>query len=76
METLQYKIIKTEKQYLEYCNRLEELVVQESSDPEVEEEIDLLTLLVEKWDEEHDSLGKSDPVEVLKWQSINSSPKN
>jgi HTH-type transcriptional regulator/antitoxin HigA len=67
METLQYKIIKTEKQYLEYCKRLEELVVQESSDPEVEEEIDLLTLLVEKWDEEHDSLGKSDPVEVLKY---------
>jgi HTH-type transcriptional regulator/antitoxin HigA len=67
METLQYKIIKTEKQYLEYCNRLEELVIQESSDPEVEEEIDLLTLLVEKWDEEHDSLGKSDPVEVLKY---------
>jgi HTH-type transcriptional regulator / antitoxin HigA len=67
METLQYKIIKAETQYWDYCNRLEELVMQESNDPEVEEEIDLLTLLIEKWDEEHDSLGKSDPVEVLKF---------
>ena len=65
MEVLQYKIIKTEAQYWEYCNRLEELVMQESNDPE--EEIDLLTLLIEKWDEEHDTLGKSDPVEALKY---------
>ena len=67
METLQYKVIKTETQYWDYCNRLEELVMQESADPEVEEEIDLLTLLIERWDEEHDTLGKSDPVEVLKY---------
>lgn len=67
MEVLQYKIIKTETQYWDYCNRLEELVMQESNDPEIEEEIDLLTLLIEKWDEEHDTLGKSDPVEVLKY---------
>ena len=67
MEVLQYKIIKTETQYWDYCNRLEELVMQESSDPGVEEEVDLLTLLIEKWDEEHDILGKSDPVEALKY---------
>lgn len=67
MEALQYKIIKTETQYWDYCNRLEELVMQERNDPEVEEEVDLLTLLIEKWDEEHDALGKSDPVEVLKY---------
>lgn len=67
MEALQYKIIRTEIQYWDYCNRLEELVMRESNAPEVEEEIDLLTLLIEKWDEEHDSLGKSEPVEVLKY---------
>jgi len=67
MEVLQYKIIRTETQYWDYCNRLEELVMQESNDPEVEEEIDLLTLLIEKWDEEHDTLGKADPVEALKY---------
>ncbi len=67
METLKYKVIKTEAQYWDYCNRLEELVMQESNDSEIEEEIDLLTLLIEKWDEEHNTLGKSDPVEVLKY---------
>jgi len=67
METLLYKVIKTEEQYWDYCNHLEELVMQESADPEVEEEIDLLTVLIEKWDQEHDTLGKSDPVEILKY---------
>ena len=67
METLQYKIIKTETQYWDYCNRLEELVMLESNDTEVEEEIDLLTLLIEKWDEEQNNLDKSDPVEALKY---------
>ena len=67
MEVLQYKIIRTETQYWDYCNRLEELVMQESSDPEVAEEIDLLTLLIEKWDEEHNAFDNSDPVEALKY---------
>jgi HTH-type transcriptional regulator/antitoxin HigA len=67
METLQYKIIKTETQYWDYCNRLEELVMLENNNSEIEEEIDLLTLLIEKWDEEHNTLGESDPVEVLKY---------
>jgi HTH-type transcriptional regulator / antitoxin HigA len=47
--------------------QLEELVMRESDDAEVEEQIDLLTLLIEKWDEEHDTLGKADPVEALKY---------
>jgi HTH-type transcriptional regulator/antitoxin HigA len=67
METLQYKVIKTEEQYWDYCNRLEELVMQESNDLEIEEEIDLLNVLIEKWDQEHDTLGESDPIEVLKY---------
>jgi HTH-type transcriptional regulator / antitoxin HigA len=67
MEVLQYKVIRTEAQYWDYCNRLEELVMSESDDAEVEEQIDLLTLLIEKWDEEHDTLGKADPIEVLKY---------
>jgi len=67
METLLYKVIKTEEQYWDYCNHLEQLVMQESTDPEIAEEIDLLTVLIEKWDQEHDTLGKSDPVETLKY---------
>ena len=62
METLLYKVIKTEEQYWDYCNHLEGLVMQQSADPEIEDEIDLLTVLIEKWDHEHNTLGKSDPV--------------
>ena len=70
MEALQYKVIKTDPQYWDYCNRLEYLVMRESRDGEVEEEIDLLTLLIEKWDEEHSTPGDSDPVETLKYLMV------
>ena len=64
METLKYTIIKEEEQYVEYCNVLEELVVQEIT--ECQDEIELLTLLIEKWDDEHNTFNDSDPIELLK----------
>ena len=66
METLKYKIIKTEDQYWEYCNTLETLV-STKGDEVLEDEIELLTFLIEKWDEEHSTLNDSDPVELLKY---------
>ncbi len=66
METLKYKIITSEEQYDKYCKILEELVFQESKSTEVQEEIDLLVLLVEKWDEEHNIFQEPDPVALLK----------
>jgi len=66
MEALKYKIIKTEDQYWEYCNTLESLVGSKGDDS-LEEEIELLTFLIEKWDEEHSTLNESDPVELLKY---------
>jgi HTH-type transcriptional regulator/antitoxin HigA len=63
METLKYKIVKTEDQYWEYCNILEALV----GEKEHEEEIELLTFLIEKWDEEHSTINEADPVELLKY---------
>jgi HTH-type transcriptional regulator/antitoxin HigA len=66
METLKYKIIKTEEQYWEYCNILE-VLVGEKENAGLEDEIELLTVLIEKWDEEHRSLNESDPVELLKY---------
>jgi HTH-type transcriptional regulator/antitoxin HigA len=66
METLKYKIIKTEDQYWEYCNILESLV-SIKNDEVIEDTIELLTFLIEKWDEEHNTLGESDPVELLKY---------
>ena len=64
MKTLKYSVIKNENQYNQYCNLLEEFLNQheESSSDEIE----LLTLLIEKWDEEHNSFGELNPVELLK----------
>lgn len=64
MEALKYTIIKTRNQYNEYCNLLEKLIGNESID--FRDEIDLLTLLIEKWDDENNSLMDSDPIEILK----------
>ena len=64
MNTLKYTLIKTKEQYLKYCNILEELVIQDSED--LSDEIDLLTLLIEKWDSEYNTFDDLDPVELIK----------
>jgi HTH-type transcriptional regulator/antitoxin HigA len=65
METLKYKIINSEKQYKKYCGILEELVFSTQKTKSDKEEIALLTLLIEKWDEEHNIFNELDPVELL-----------
>ena len=65
METLKYKIIKSKTQYKEYCKKLEGLLEHNSSGKEIKDEIALLTLLIEKWDEEHNSFHEMDPIELL-----------
>lgn len=65
METLKYRIIKNKAQYKEYCKVLEELAERNSRTKTVDDEIDLLTLLIEKWDEEHNSFMEVDPVQLL-----------
>jgi len=76
MESLKYSIIKTEKQYEAYCNILEELLVQDKNS--LSDEIELLTLLIEKWDKEYNSFGELDPVELIKalMEENNLKPKN
>jgi HTH-type transcriptional regulator / antitoxin HigA len=54
METLKFTIIKSKEQYNKYCEILEDLVTHE--DQSTHDEIELLTLLIEKWDVEHNSL--------------------
>ncbi|MEO8150141.1 MAG: helix-turn-helix domain-containing protein [Bacteroidia bacterium] len=67
METLKYKIIKNKKQYNDYCNILEELAFSKTKNKTVKEEIELLTLLIEKWDSEHNTFAEADPIELLKY---------
>jgi len=65
MSTLKYKVISGKKQYKEYCNKLEQLVFSGAKDRNTKDEIDLLTLLIEKWDADHSSFEESDPVTLL-----------
>jgi HTH-type transcriptional regulator/antitoxin HigA len=65
METLKYKIIKSKTQYKAYCKTLEELVDSNSRSKAVHEEVDLLTFLIEKWDEEHNTFREVDPIQLL-----------
>jgi HTH-type transcriptional regulator/antitoxin HigA len=65
METLKYTVIKNKTQYKEYCQNLEQLVDTGSKGKAISDEIDLLTLLIEKWDAEHNSFMEVDPIQLL-----------
>jgi HTH-type transcriptional regulator / antitoxin HigA len=66
MDTLKYKVIKSEAQYDKYCTQLEELLDSGSESKAVNDEIELLTLLIEKWDEAHNPFDTADPIEILR----------
>ena len=67
MEVLQYKIIKNRKQYDEYCKKLEQLLDSSTQNKQAEEEMELLTFLIEKWDAEHNTFSDVDPISLLKY---------
>jgi len=52
------------EQYRAYCDILERLILNDHKTRE--DEIELLTLLIEKWDNEHNTFNDSDPIELLK----------
>ena len=64
MEILKYSIVKTKEQYNAYCEILEDLVCLENQN--MQDEVELLTLLIEKWDNEHNSLMDLNPIELLR----------
>lgn len=64
MEKLKYVIIKTKKQYNEYCNILENLTMLNKKTNN--DEIELLNLLIEKWDSDHNSFDELNPIELIK----------
>lgn len=63
--TLKYTVIKNRSQYNEYCNQLESLLSNEDGQT-LQDEIDLLTLLIEKYDEENNSFKETDPITLLR----------
>lgn len=67
MDTLTYTVIKTEEQYNQYCIKLEELVTLADKSKHQQDAIDPLTLLIEKWDADHNTFDDADPVELLRY---------
>lgn len=64
METLKYKVIKSKTQYSQYCKELEALL-EKGGGKAMQDEIDLLTLLIEKWDSENNTFEEADPIRLL-----------
>ncbi len=64
MKTEKITVIKSQEQYTAYCNLLESYVL--SGEKSSQDEIELLTLLIEKWDEEHTTFNDLNPIELLK----------
>lgn len=62
---LKYRIIKNEKQYTNYCKELEKLLIKNRKSDQ--DEIELLTLLIEKFDEEQYQLPDMDPIQLVKY---------
>jgi HTH-type transcriptional regulator/antitoxin HigA len=63
--TIKYTLIRNKGQYDQYCNQLETLLSQENSEA-LQDEVDLLTLLIEKYDEEHNTFKEIDPIALLR----------
>ena len=66
------KILKTEQEYNEACKRIYSLI--HSSENAIEpdspegEEMELLSLLVEKYEQEHHKMEAPDPIEAIKFR--------
>lgn len=66
MSKLKYTVIKNARQYNDYCRFLHDLDFLKTKNKEIKEEIALLTLLIEKYDEQHSDFTTIDPVTFLK----------
>jgi HTH-type transcriptional regulator / antitoxin HigA len=60
---MEYKIIKSELQYESYCDKLHELVKNPLT--RESDEVELLWLLIEKWDKENIKFSELTPIEAI-----------
>ena len=65
MKVLKYKVISSNTQYKKYSKTLENLILSKFKNKNLTDEIALLTLLIEKWDNDHNSFNELDPVKLL-----------
>ncbi len=62
---MNYKVIKTDKQYKEYCDKIMELESGKITS-KVEEELELLDLLIDTYSKNRFNRSKQDPIQLLK----------
>lgn len=66
------KILKTEQEYNEACQRVYNLIhnTEEAIEPDSPEgeEMELLSLLIEKYEQEHYPMEAPDPIEAIKFR--------
>jgi HTH-type transcriptional regulator / antitoxin HigA len=61
------KVIKTEEDYKQALNRLEE-IFHASVDSKEGDEAEILSILIEKYEEEHYPISAPDPIEAIKFR--------
>lgn len=64
------KPIRTEEDYEEACRRIDEIFQAEAGTPE-DDELEVLLILVDKYEEEHCSIGMPHPIEAIRMQMEN-----
>lgn len=67
MPNLPYTIIKSKKQYYKYCNILEALLDSKKITKAIQDEIELLELLIDTYDDQHNTFDDLDPIELIKY---------
>jgi len=63
---MEISIIKNEEQYQAYLNRMNEIFHAEEGTPE-SDELDMLALVLEKYEEEHYPIDAPDPIEAIRF---------
>ena len=63
---IKYRVIDSDTQYKSYCDVLEKLVFSANITPAVQDEINILTLLIETYDKQNSTFRNLDPVQLLK----------
>ena len=64
---MEIKAIKTEQDYSQAIERLEDIFHAEVDTPEGDE-AEVLTILIEKYEDEHYPIGMPDPIEAIKFR--------
>lgn len=66
-DTMQLRPIKTEQDYIKAIDRLEEIFDAQKGSPEGDE-LEILGILIEKYEEEQFPMDMPDPVEAIKFR--------